>query len=391
MRIAPILVLCGVACASEVHGLDWRIDSALIETVEVSDNYFLRENPKGETFRTFSTVNLDILAKTPLAKFGAYSSFSYYQYLGSGADDIGTKFGKQNFVRLEGEHAGKHAADRISAVANWQRQDIASALIDQTGFVSSTGTAETFSFSSLISRQLTSRDVGTFSVSTTKSEFTTAGASPLTTFGAAGGWNHRVDPLTSVSVTASYDLSVRESTGSSETTSLRLLGGVRRELTKRLSLTANAGVGYFIVSEDGAAQPNLVGVPILGGGESVGFLGDATLRYRIFPTTTASVTVAQSTSPTLFGDLTQSTTIAVGLSHSVNSRSNLAFQAALSHFSAPDSQATDVLSASASYHHQLTREWTAQLTYSYRQRNGQTPATANTILGSVVRNFTILP
>ena len=51
-----------------------------------SDNYFLQNTPLGTTFKSLSTVNLDVLARTPGWRYLLSSNVSYYNYFGDGAD-----------------------------------------------------------------------------------------------------------------------------------------------------------------------------------------------------------------------------------------------------------------------------------------------------------------
>ena len=72
--------------ASGAFAADVAVHGNLGETLEASDNYFLQNSPLGTTFKSLSTVNLDVLARTPGWRFLLSSNVSYYNYFGTGAD-----------------------------------------------------------------------------------------------------------------------------------------------------------------------------------------------------------------------------------------------------------------------------------------------------------------
>jgi len=138
------------------------------------------------------------------------------------------------------------------------------------------------------------------------------------------------------------------------------------------------------------------------------------LTYKMFSDTTLTFTGLQTIAPSVVGSLTKRTTISAGLARTVNSRTTLSFSADATRQISLGTE-SDFLSASVTYGYQLTREWTAQLSYRYLNRfatsgtastgfvldpvtgvplpvtSGLGPASSNSILLVVSRSVSILP
>jgi hypothetical protein len=134
------------------------------------------------------------------------------------------------------------------------------------------------------------------------------------------------------------------------------------------------------------------------------------LTYRMFKNTTLTLSGTQSIAPSVIGSLSKVTTINAGLTRLINSRSSLSFAASASR--QVTTASTDFYSASVSYNYQLAREWNAQLSYRFLHRTESTgstagaifdpitgipivsgvgPASSNSLMLVVSRNFTVLP
>ena len=64
-RLVCMASLCLGVCASGAYAADVSVWGSLGQMLEASDNYFLQNTPLGTTFKSLSTVNLDVLARTP--------------------------------------------------------------------------------------------------------------------------------------------------------------------------------------------------------------------------------------------------------------------------------------------------------------------------------------
>src|SRR5262249_3824914 len=137
-------------------------------------------------------------------------------------------------------------------------------------------------------------------------------------------------------------------------------------------------------------------VPQVGTANS--FLADIALTYQLLKKTSISLIAAQAVVPLSTGQLQKSDSIALILSHDINSLSNLSFAARFVHIPAVSGNsaftgqtgASDFLSASVNYRYQLTREWLTNLSYTYRERDDETgTARSSTVLFTLSRDFTL--
>ena len=137
--------------------------------------------------------------------------------------------------------------------------------------------------------------------------------------------------------------------------------------------------------------------PLIGAGH--GWIGNVGLSYRLLKDTSVSFNAAQAITPTFTGQLQQSSSLGIGLNRQINSLSNLSFFASYVQTTSPNeigpiqfSQATattsDFFSAGVNYSYQLTREWSANISYTFREN--VTVAKSSTVLFSLSKNFTLL-
>jgi hypothetical protein len=126
--------------------------------------------------------------------------------------------------------------------------------------------------------------------------------------------------------------------------------------------------------------------------------------------TTLTLSGNQTIGPSVIGSLTKLTTIGAGLTHIINSRSSLSFAASASRQVTTSS--SDFYSGSVTYSYQLAREWSSQVSYRHLHRTASTgattgavfdpitgipivssvgPASSDSIMLVVTRNFTVLP
>jgi hypothetical protein len=192
---------------------------------------------------------------------------------------------------------------------------------------------------------------------------------------------------------------------------LRDMAGVDATLSPVLSFRGMAGAAYVKVDQSGTVPV----VPVLANstsssGSVTGFITDMLLTYRMLKNTTVTLSGTQSIGPSVIGTLTQQTTIAAGLTQTINSRSSLSFSTSASRQTSTSS--SDFYSQSVVYSYQPAREWSTQLVYRHLHRTAATGATASVIVDPisgvpivsgggaassdsimfvVSRNFTVLP
>ena len=136
-----IASLCLGVLTSGAFAADVNVRGALSETLDGSDNYFLSNSPTGTTFKSLSAFNLDVLARTPGWRYLLSSNVSYYNYFGDGADATSPTQGTPINETFRIDHATDLA--RYYFTTTWNRADIASTQLRESGVVTGSGTLDT--------------------------------------------------------------------------------------------------------------------------------------------------------------------------------------------------------------------------------------------------------
>ena len=193
---------------------------------------------------------------------------------------------------------------------------------------------------------------------------------------------------------------------------------MQSQLTPRLSFNGHLGLIFANAYQNGNAQSTAGGSqicgsgicitpifvpgvtpfqPLIGAGHS--WIGDVGLTYQLLKDTSVSFNAAQAITPVFTGQLQQTSSLGIGLNRQINQLSNLSFFASYVQTTAPNgfgpiqvSQATatesDFFSAGVLYSYQLSREWSANISYIFREN--VTLAKSSTVLFSLSKSFTLL-
>src|SRR5262249_34713756 len=216
-------------------------------------------------------------------------------------------------------------------------------------------------------------------------------------------WKHSLSPTTVLTNFVSFDWFLADNIQQTQRLFWKFTTGLDSKLSPRLTFTGNVGWAFVNAYQKGIAQPAIPPVeaaslvPKVVSANSI--LADIALTYQLLKTTNVSLTAAQAVVPLTTGALQKSDSIALILSHDINSRSNLSFAARFVHIPATASNSaftgqsgtSDFLSVSALYRYQLTREWRTNVSYTYRERDDQTGiGRSSTVLFTLSRDFTLL-
>jgi hypothetical protein len=406
-RTAIALSMCFSMAPSAAFALDWSLRSSQIETIELSDNQFLRTSP-APSIGSSSTITANAQARTPTSRFDFDGSGTYKKYWGPGVDGLASEFLNYNF-KGRYEASGKTRSDREFIEANWGQQSTALALLNDLGVsTSARGFLDRLTATGGIDRSLTARDsLSLLATSTQTSYEPSTGGTPFTDTLARGVWRHSVSPVAALNVSSEFELLNYENASKTQVQIYRNQLGVDATLSPVLSFRGNIGAAYL--KTDGVVSTlALPGGTPNSSNSDVDWIGDAVLTYRMLKNTTLAIIASQSIAPSIVGSLFKRDTIVASLSHTINSRSTLSFTA--SGTRQISTTTTDYASASATYSYSFTRDWTAQLTYRYQHRfesaggatiidpitgtptvGGTGPASSNTILLAVTHSYTVLP
>lgn len=404
-RTAIAVSMCLGMAPSAAFAVDWSIKSSLSESTELNDNQFLRTSPSG-SLGSYSTISANAEARTPTSKLDLDSDARYSKYWGPGTDGLPlTEFLNYGF-KGRYEAIEKNSFDKEFVEASRRQQSTSLALLNELGVSAPvTGAIDTLAVSGGIDRSLSALDTLNLSARTTQTSYEPSSSGlPFTDTSANGTWRHRLNPIASLTASSEVELLDYSNSFNTKLTILRNQIGVDATLSPLLSFRGQAGPIYIqtergVVTTGGRTLPN--------SRAATGWIGDATLTYKMLKNTTLTLTASQSTGPSIVGSLFTNDAIMLGLIHTINTRSTLSFSASFTRQTSTTS--TDLVSTSATYSYNFTREWTAQLSYRYLHRfasagsvivdpltgtptvSGVGPASSNSILAVISRNFTVLP
>ncbi len=354
---------------SPAFAVDWALNSTLSETVELNDNPFLRALAAG-SLSSYSNIATDATARTPTSKFTFNGNAGYQKYWGSAVDGVQSE-NLNGGVNLHYETFEKNSSDRQYLDASWHRSSTAFALLGQLGILTNTrGFIDATSVGGGIDRSITALDTISLSARSTYTSYDPGmGGTPFTDTAASGTWRRRINSSTSLSASSEAEFLLFDNALNTDIMILRETGGIDATLSSRLAFRGNAGVVYTRTERGNPAfsLPSPAPNNASSSGAVAGFIGNATLTFKMLSDTTLVFTGVRSVSPSAVGSLTQLTSVGAGLTYNVNSRQTLSFSADASRTTSVGTT-SDFLSGSVTYSYLLTKEWTAQISYRHLQR-----------------------
>jgi hypothetical protein len=374
---------CLVALACPSFAADWSADTSLSQSVEFSDNRQLASSTLGGTITSISSLLLNVTARTPTSRFDFNGNVNYTAYAGPGAANQENVLG--NSLRARYEQKFKRFDYYFSG--SWTRTDASTVQLEEFGFVTLSGEINTYTINAGSRIDLTARDTLTLSSSGNFSQFAFDGGTSTSNVTSAL-WSHRLNPNTDWNTSVQFNWVSRDGSTSSQTSLWTVLTGFRTDLTPRLTLVLNGGAG--IAPPGSGSAGSVLGDATSATGEtSADWLGNARLIYSL-KNTQFAIFAAKTVSPTTFGEFQQSLTAGVSVRHDINWQSSVSVNGSFARTTAASTGEYDLYTASTSYSYRITRDWDAQLSYSYKYRVSPT-AQSNTVIGRLTYNYTILP
>jgi hypothetical protein len=354
---------------------DVSAKGSLSENVDAGDNYFLSKNPSGYTGKSSSAINLGIQASTLTTQYLLDSNYSYYEYFGPGARDSSPTWGTPASEKFTINHS--EPLTKYNFSASWDRSDVATTALQQTGTATGRGSIDTYRASGGVTRDLTPKDSITWSANASTVSYSDPSQTPYIDYATSGAWTHRLNPTTTLTNSVNFDQLVVDNPADSQRLFWTITSALESQLSQRLVLNASLSAALVNAYQHGSVQtPFLLNTTSFQqqAGATQDWNGNVGLSYQWLKHTKVSLIAARSTTPTVFGQLQNSESIGLTLNHDINSVSSLTFLTQFSHLKAggtgaTDATASDVFTASANYSYKLTREWRTNLQYTYSQRN----------------------
>jgi hypothetical protein len=405
--------LCLSITSTRALAVDWSLNSSLSETVELNTNQFLRSMLAGGTLGSYSTITANAEARMPTSRFSFDGDITYQKYWGPGTEGLPLTEFRQDGVKARYETTGKDPTDLNYAEVIWRESSTALAILSNLGIATTAqGFIDTSTIRGGIERNFTPLDFVTLSARSTYTNYDpSSGGTAFTDSLAVGTWRHRLNSNVALTTSSEFEWLNYNNLSNTAIMILRDMAGVDATLSPVLSFRGMAGVGYVKVDQNAAAvSPAPLATTAASSGSVADFITDMLLTYRMLKNTTVTLYGTQTIGPSIIGSLTKQTTIGTGLTHTINSQSSLSFSASATRQVTTSS--SDFYSGSVTYGYQLAREWNSQLTYRYQHRTESTgattgtvfdpitgipivssvgPASSNSIMLVVTRNFAMLP
>ena len=392
--------LCLGISASGAFAADVSIKGGFSQTVDGSDNYFLSNSPSGATIRSLSAVNLGVIAQTPTTRYLLDSNYSYYKYFGPGAADTALTWGTPANATFSINHTTE--LSKYNLAASWTRTDAATTQLAQSGVVTTHGSINTYNINGGVTRDLSRLDSVSWTAQFSTTSFTDQTQTPYndyTSTDSAGIIS--LSQTTTLNNSVNLDWYSGDDPAKSQRLFWKVLTGINSQLSTRLKVTGDVGIGFVNAYQNGMAQATTTGFqPQVGTANSI--LWDFGLTYSLLKTTKISLTAAQAVGPTSYGQLQKTQSIGLNLSHQINERSSLSAATSFSYLLAGQGSSaafatttqtsnSEFFTASLNYSYKLARHWNTNLSYTYLQRNDNTGiARSNLISIALNYDFTLL-
>ena len=390
-RSVCIAMLCLGALAPGAFAADVNIKGSIGETLEGSDNYFLSNSPLGTTFKSLTALHLDVLARTPGWRYLLSNNVSYYNYFGDGADQTSPKSGFPINETFRVDHTTDLA--RYFGTVSWTRADVASTQLRESGVVTNSGTIDTLRAGGGVTYDINRIDSIAWTGQFSHTSYTDSTSTPYNDYATSLAWIRLLDPRTTWTTTLSFDWFDSSNIVSSQRLFWQIMTGVRSQLTRRLTVTASAGVAFVNGWNNGLAVA-LPATNTFQTGAATSWQAQGTLNYQLLKTTNLLVYGGHLIVPTSDGHLQKTTTAGFGITHDVNAWSKVFFAANYAHTAANTNLLTsnaDFFSATVGYSYELARDWHSRIAYTYRLRDDNTgTAQSSTVLLSLFYNFNLL-
>jgi hypothetical protein len=383
-------------CASVVLGAfvsgalaaDYSVKGHIGESLSGSDNYFLTNRPLGSTFKTLTAGNLNFLARTPDTRLLLDANFSYFDYFGSGAANTSPKDGTPAGAIFRVDHTTD--LDKYNFSATWHHADVATTQLRESGIVTAQGFLDSYRVDGGVERDLSRTDSIGLTASATDVTFTNSTETPYLDFGASAFWNHQVNPTTDLTTSASFNWFDANDPGNSQRLYWQVVAALRKKVSERLTFNGSVG-GAFSNTYQTTALPFGATSAQFQPGATSGWQANIGITYQLLKRMRILFTAGEALVPTTYGPIQKIASVGMVLNYDIDRLSNVSFYTHFAHNAFNGISPENLFSVGVGYQRRLARDWSANLSYSYHQRdNASGFASANTVLFGLKYDFTLV-
>jgi hypothetical protein len=369
----------------------------------------------GGTLGSYTDVTANAVALTPTSKLTIDGDVRYTKYWGPGTEGIAQTESDRIGITTHYVTWGKNQDDTDFLDGSFHRSSTLEAVLGDLGLLTNVhGDIDQTMLGGGIQRSVSALDTIAFSANSAVTTYDpSSSGTQFIDSTATASWRHRVDPLTTISLTSQAEWLHYDTTPVANLLLWRNTAGFDTSISEVLSYGASVGVIYSdtdigtLTSPIVPTVPTALQSPAFALGSTVGFIGDAHAIYRILKNTTLNLAVDQTVAPSITGTLTKRATLHAGVTQNINARSSVSLAGDISQQTS-SGITNDFLSGSVSYSYQLAREWNTSLTYRYLHRTATSggalldpvtglptssvgPASSNSVMVTVAKTTTIIP
>ena len=387
MKILVLLTsfLCLGASASNAVASDVNIKGNVNQTLTASDNYFLSQMPLGWTYQSNTAAALDFLMRTPDTQYLLNTSTSLYNYYGPGAAEQSLRWGNPANARFSIDHTT--ALDRYNLAASWTRSDIITTLLAQTGEIGTVsggrGYLTTVGINGGVTHDVSRIDSIRWQAAASTNSSDDPSFTSYVDVNSSIAWTRQLNHWMTLTSSLNFDWFNQDDPAESQRLLWDLSGRLNIQVNRRMTVNGHIGMLFANSWQNNPGAAPVVPVPGFGlpfqplTGAAHSLIWDAGFSYRLLKVTTLSMTFAQAIFPVITGQLQKTDSIGLSVAHTINNQSSLAFFSSVVRTVTSTTSNSQFFSAGLVYSYQLARDWRANLSYTYRQREDPTSGFVN--------------
>lgn len=381
--------------APGVQASNWEMLYRLSDRMEGSDNIAQIVNSPGWAGSNNASAGLDINLITRSLTWGLTADIGYLNYFGeTDLDNVPRKSVKSDLEKkTKDTDYSLSAFYSIAPATNTEFTDL--------GIIENNIEKLSYGADAGFNHRVNKRDSLNFNVGVSRSDFTETSAddsvTPNRSVTASLAWTRQFNQRVSGNLRTSVNWYEADDPDlQTEFLIYKNTVGTEARLTRRLSITANAGAALI---DNYQADPLFPG---LGRDRTIvyGFIGDFSFEYKPFNDTTFKFFLAQDVFTDDLGDLRASQTARFELNYRINEISGFNLSGGLSKSTGGEDDTDaprEVWSISPVYSHQINKRWNSAIGYRYVQSNDTDAAgdpalaTSNTVFVSLSTSGALLP
>lgn len=382
-----ISLTTGLSCAGPAHAADWQLLYNFSESLTASDNIQQIVNPDGFGASSGSTAGIDLNAIGKTWNWGLSGNAGYTKYFGDGAPEQ-----DNDSTSLASNFAKRTRDTTYTLGANYSSGPATISEFTDLGIIITDIQRLNYAFKGGIAHQINKQDSLNFNagVSVTDYTATSPNVTPNRTLNASLTWSRPISRRASGNVSTSITWFQADNlTSDKEYLLYRNTIGTQVDLTRRLSISANAGA---VLIDNYAIDQS---APLLGRQRNMvyGFVGDFSLTYRPFSDTTFNISISQNVSSDDLGDLRASQSAKFAYGYKINDVSSFGFGGGWSSSTGGQNDTAPprtVWNLSPSYSYSINSRWNAGLGYRWVRAEGIDFTTSNTVYITLSNNGAFL-